>query len=564
MIVSPARSRRFLMNDSEPLGPRLEFTDGGKTGRIVSIEGNGIQIGRDPFAGVRYEDACISRKHARIERHADGAFYLVDTSKHQATFLNGRRMLETRPVRLADGDRIRVADHELIFRCESRVLPVETEAGSTVLETLSDLTSDHLAVRARRPAETLKAVLNVNRSLGGGGDLDQVMGRALSSLMELFPNTECGVIVTVERGGDLPVQAIQHRDGPPPKLTLSRTILNQVVERGEAALIRDVATDERYSKHESVAALFRSALCVPLPGSDGHPVGMVQLGVRDDRRSRFTGEDLELLAALALPIAAAVENDRLLRERAHWAAAREIQRALLPRERPEIAGYSFWECYRPALEVGGDSYDYIPVAGEHAGRDSEPRWVVCVGDVSGKGMPAALLSAAVRPEIRNVVRGGDSPAKVLARVNRHVCEGGIDTRFVTMLVAELDPSRHELTLANAGHERPLIRRADGTVERIELPGTGLALGIRTDEAYSATSLRLELGEVLVLHSDGLFDAHDRQGSRFGAERAMQTLSRAPAAASLAGEALLEAVTLHSEGAAPFDDLTIVCIGRDAT
>ena len=175
--------------------------------RSVPIGDSGIQIGRDPAVSVRFEDTRISRQHARIERHADGAFYLVDTSKHQATYLNGRRMLEARPVRLVDGDRIRVGEHEMTFRCESRVLPVEAEAGSTVLETLGDLSSDHLAARARRPAETLRAVLNVNRSLAGGGELDEVLGSAaLGSLMELFPNTECGVIVTAEPDGHLPVR----------------------------------------------------------------------------------------------------------------------------------------------------------------------------------------------------------------------------------------------------------------------------------------------------------------------------------------------------------------------
>ncbi len=401
------------MNHSESLGPRLEISKDSKPGQSIPIGDSGIQIGRDPAAKVRFEDARVSRQHARIERHADGDFYLVDTSRHQATCINGRRILEARPVRLRDGDRISVGDCDMIFRCESRVLPVEEEAGSSVLETIGDLSSGYLAGRTRRPAETLRAVLNVNRSLGGGGELDEVLGRALASLMELFPNTECGVIVTIEPDGHLPVRAIRHRSGPPPKLTLSRTILHQVVDRGEAALIRDVATDERFRGKGSITSLFRSALCVPLPGSEGKPIGMVQLGVQEDRR--YGSEDLELLAALALPMAAAVENDRLLRERAHWAAAREIQRALLPRERPEVPGYSFWECYRPALEVGGDSYDYIQTARD--GQDGDFRWVISVGDVSGKGMPAALLSAAVLP------RGSScSPRRRLASGGAHVCQ----------------------------------------------------------------------------------------------------------------------------------------------
>jgi phosphoserine phosphatase RsbU/P len=550
------------MNDCDSLGPRLELGIDGAPGRTVPIGPTGIRIGREPSVDVRFEDTRISRRHARIERHADGACYLVDTSRNQTTYLRGRRLLEARPVRLRDGDCITIGDNQMIFRCESRVLPVDSEAGSTVLETIGDLSSAYLARRARRPSETLRAVLNVNRALGGGGEINDVLGRALKSLMELFPGTECGVIVTAEPDGGLPVRAIRHRGGSPPKLTLSRTILHQVLQQGEAVLIRDVATDERYKEQDSIAALFRSALCVPLHGSCGPPLGMVQLGAQEDKRSRFTGEDLELLAALAVPMAAVVENDRLMRAQAQWAAARDIQRALLPRERPEIAGYSIWECYRPALEVGGDSYDYIRTA---AGRqDTQSRWVICVGDVSGKGMPAALLAAAVCPEIRHAIRAGASPADVLARVNRHVCDGGFDTRFVTMILAELDPQQHQITLANAGNERPLIRRASGIVERLEMPGSGLPLGIAADAVYAPASVALEPGDVLVLHSDGLNDAHNRQRSKFGAERVAQTLSRAPAVASLAGETLLEAVMLHSEGVAPFDDLTIVCIGRDST
>jgi sigma-B regulation protein RsbU (phosphoserine phosphatase) len=550
------------MGDQDTLCARLELKPEDRPGRTIAMTGSILQLGRDPASDIRFDDTHISREHARIERHPDGTHYLVDTSRHQATYLNGRRLPEARPVRLRDGDRIRVGDHQMVFRCESRVLPVEREAGSTVLESIGDLSSSHLAMRARRPAETLQAVLNVNRSLGGGGELDEVLGRALSALMDLFPHTECGVIVTAEPDGRLPVRSIRHRAGPPPKLTLSRTILQQVLQEGEAVLIRDIATDERYNKHDSIATLFRTALCVPLTGSDGKPVGMVQLGAQEDRCGRFTGEDLELLAALALPLATAVENDRLLRERAHWAAAREIQRALLPRERPEIPGYAFWECYRPALEVGGDSYDYIRSTGE--GPEGDGRWVICVADVSGKGMPAALLSAAVCPEIRHAVRGGAPPSEVLTRVNRHVCDGGLDAHFVTMILAELDPRRHRLTLANAGHERPLIRRADGSVERIEVPGSGLPLGVVVDEAYTASSMALEPGDLLVLHSDGLDDALDRQRGRFGADRAAQTLSVAPAGASLAGEALLQAVMKHADGVAPFDDLTIVCFGRERT
>ena len=115
------------MNDQDMLGPRLEMISDDRSGRTVPMKGRVIQIGRVPVVDIRFDDVHVSRHHARVERHADGSYYLVDTSRHQATFLNGRRILEARPVRLRDGDRIKVGDHEIVFRCESQVLPVDQE-----------------------------------------------------------------------------------------------------------------------------------------------------------------------------------------------------------------------------------------------------------------------------------------------------------------------------------------------------------------------------------------------------------------------------------------------------
>ena len=167
---------------------------------------------------------------------------------------------------------------------------------------------------------------------------------------------------------------------------------------------------------------------------------MVQLDRRTGKKGFKTG-DLDLLAALAVPVGVAVENHWLLKERASWAAAREIQLSLLPRDRPEVAGYAFWECYQPTLEVGGDLYDYIKVEPAGARRGSPARWAVTVGDVAGKGMPAALVVAGICPEVRHLVRSGVAPGDVLAKVNRHLFDRGVGGRFVTMAMTDIDPGR---------------------------------------------------------------------------------------------------------------------------
>ena len=152
---------------------------------------------------------------------------------------------------------------------------------------------------------------------------------------------------------------------------------------------------------KSVVSTFRTALCVPLPGHDGRPVGMVQLDRRTGKKG-FKAGDLDLLAALAVPVGVAVENHWLLKERASWAAAREIQLSLLPRDRPEVPGYAFWECYLPTLEVGGDLYDYIKV---------EPADVGCgiAGAVGRDGRRRRRQGNAGRARGRRHLPGSTSP-----------------------------------------------------------------------------------------------------------------------------------------------------------
>lgn len=544
------------MNKNEVMGPRLEVLSEGRVVRVVPIKVGITQIGRNEWSEIPYKDSRVSREHARVERQEGGSCHLIDTSRHQATYLNGNLLPESRVVPLADGDLIRVVVHELIFRGTPTVVANDREGDSTVLQTVLDFGSAEISRRSARPTAAFRAILDVNRALGGGGDLDDILGRAMDSLMGLFTQTECGLIATAESDGLLPVRAIRRRGGSPPKLTLSRSILRRVIERGEALLIRDVATDERFNMTESVAAMFRSALCVPLPGHDGKPVGIVQLGGMPGHRAGFSGEDLDLLVGLALPLGVAVENHRLLRERASWAAAREIQRFLLPGECPEVPGYAFWQCYRPAQEVGGDLYNYISI------NNKDPRWVVCVGDVAGKGMPAALLSVAVNPEVRQAVASGAPPAEVLRGVNRQICGIGLETRFVTLILAELDPVSHRIKIASAGHEPPILRRADGSAERLTLNGSGMPLGVELSADYQETALTLEPGEVLVLYTDGLPDSSNRDGDRLTIERVLRVLAGAPRGVSASGEALVEAVEAHAQGRSHFDDLTIVCLGRE--
>jgi sigma-B regulation protein RsbU (phosphoserine phosphatase) len=551
------------MSSPHALGPTLQLIRGGRTERIYELKGPDLHIGRIPGLDVYLDDARVSRHHARVEHRPDGTSYLVDLQSKSCTQLDGQRLTPFQPVPLRDGSRIRIVGYELVFHDHAIQMDESGDGDSTILETLNDLSTEYLARRSVEPTAALKAILEINRALGGGAELNEVLGRALDALIAVFVSADRGFILIAGPEGTPRLRALRQRAGQAQLPVVSRTILGQVMHDGKAILIKDTAADPRFMQAKSVVSTFRTALCVPLPGHDGRPVGMVQLDRRTGKKG-FKAGDLDLLAALAVPVGVAVENHWLLKERASWAAAREIQLSLLPRDRPEVPGYAFWECYLPTLEVGGDLYDYIKVEPAGTGTASPAPWAVTVGDVAGKGMPAALVVAGICPEVRHLVRNGVGPGEVLAQVNRHLCDRGVGGRFVTMAMTVIDPRSHEMTVVNAGHMDPLVRRASGAIEAVGRSGAGTPLGVIGSAVYRPVVVALEPGDLVVLYTDGVTESMDRDRQPFGVDRLTAVLRAAPPGVAAAGEAILAAVRDYSAGRSQFDDITIVCFQRYRT
>jgi sigma-B regulation protein RsbU (phosphoserine phosphatase) len=546
---------------SQPVVPTLEWIRDGLVVRVFEITGADLHIGRTHGLEIQFDDQKVSRNHARVERRSDGSCHLVDLDSQNHSYVDDKKLMPFQPVHLRDSCRIKIFEHQLIFRDPTVGLRKDDdEERSTVLGSIEDLSSIRLARRLAQPVEAFKAILDVNRALGGT-DLNEIFGRVLNGLMAVFPRSERGFILTVEPDGTLPLRAVRGgRSGETP--SLSRTIARQVLEEGKAVLISDAMLDSDYKSQQSVASTLRTALVVPMPGCDGKPVGMVQLDSRTDTE-RFTASELDLLAALAVPMGIAVENQALLKKRASWAAAGQIQRALLPRKRPDIPGYQFWECYRPMEEVGGDLYDYIPVGSSPTQEAAPSAWAVVLGDVAGHGMPAALMMAGICPEVRHLVRARVAPQEVLASANYRVCNAEFDCRFVTLVLTELDLRAHHLTVANAGHPFPLVRRSGSTIEEVGRAESGTPLGIDGGGAYRSVTVSLEPGDVVVLYSDGVTDARNRRDQAFGEQRLREAVAQAPQSVAAVGEAILAAVREHSSRRSQFDDITIVCFGRNA-
>jgi phosphoserine phosphatase RsbU/P len=549
-----------IMNSPHPLGPTLELIRGGRCERVYELKGSDLHIGRIPGLDVYLDDVRVSRHHARVEHRPDGTSYLVDLDSKGCTQLNGRRLTPFQAAPLRNGSRIRIVDYELIFHDHAVELNDSGEGDSTILESLDNLSTEYLAQRSAEPAQALKAILEINRAVGGGAELSEVLNRALEGLMAVFLAAERGFILIVGPEGRPQLRALRQQAVGAQLPVLSRTILTQVINEGKAILIKDTAIDPRFHRAKSVVSSFRTAMCVPLLGHNGRSLGMIQLDRRTGRKG-FKAGDLDLLAALSVPVGVAVENHQLLKERASWAAAREIQLALLPHGRPKIAGYTFWECYRPTLEVGGDLYDYIAVEPSELGKEGPARWAVTVGDVAGKGMAAALVVAGLCPEIRHSVRGGAGPAEVLAGVNRRLCDQGVGGRFVTMAMADIDARSNVMTVANAGHMDPLVRRASGTIEAVGRSGAGLPLGVSAEAVYRPVTLSLDPGDLVILYTDGVNESMNLDRQPFGEERIKEVLAATTGGVAAAGEAIMAAVRDYSAGRSQFDDITIVGFQR---
>jgi serine phosphatase RsbU (regulator of sigma subunit) len=384
-------------------------------------------------------------------------------------------------------------------------------------------------------------------------------------LFEVFPDAEQVLVAFTEEGtGTLVPRASRRRTGQGDRgVTLSQTILRTVTEERAGVLCADVQEDVRFRDRPSVVgARIRSFLCVPLVCRDEF-LGLIYI---DKGRvdAPFQRTDLLVATAIASQVALAASSIRL--HRADVARARleldlslaeKVQRSFLPAHTPDIPGMTFATYYTTAYEVGGDFYDFIPTA--------DGRWLVVIGDVSGKGISAALLMARLTRDIRyHAVR--NEPQQVLTELSRSLAQETDGRVFATLLCLELQPAERRLTIASAGHCQPLILPS-GAPPFFFSEATGFPLAVEPEEPHEQRTLTLAPGDCLLAYTDGLTEAMNDAGAIFGTDRLLRAATQALAVGAAAPEALLEHILLVLRAfrgdAAPTDDLTMLAFRWDA-
>jgi serine phosphatase RsbU (regulator of sigma subunit)/pSer/pThr/pTyr-binding forkhead associated (FHA) protein len=538
-----------------------------------------VVLGRNPDCQIIINGNAVSRAHAQI-LNRQGRFYIEDLLSRNKTYVNNQEIAPQTPVLLKDNDRIKICDFLCTFHDPPAATklplpadlrkeepePQEEPAGSTTVEaSVSNLGSNVLL--EAQPAEKLKALLDISASLSKTLELDPLLPKIVENLFQLFKQADRGFIILRDEGARLIPKVIRtRRPNDETTARFSRRIVNQCLENVQALLSDDASSDSRFALSQSIADFrIRSVMCAPLWSQDGTAFGVIQLDTQD-RTKKFTQEDLKLLTGVASQASIALENaklheDLVARERLKrdLELAREVQRSFLPLRHPDIPGYDFFAHYEAAQEVGGDYFDFVPLSGG--------RWAIMLGDVAGKGVPAALLMAKISSDARFCMLIEPDPAKAITKLNHLMHQAGLTERFVTVVAAILDPKEHEVTLVNAGHPSPMLyRRETGKVSEA-VPGdvAGLPIGVLDGHAYSACRVHLQPGDCIVMFSDGVTEAMDVQNNQLQHRAIHAAFEGGTESPHVLGQRMVKAVKQHAAGRSQHDDITLVCFGRlDAT
>ncbi len=424
------------------------------------------------------------------------------------------------------------------------------------------LANARLFERVRADAEAFETLAEIGRQVVAGLDLDRLLEQIARLARRLIDYRTFGILLLDERTGELEMKlAIQYGE----KVTLPRVKLGEGLV-GHAALTRtpilvsDVSTDPRYIK---VLDDVRSELAIPMLIQD-RCIGVFDL--ESPELDAFSKRDVEILTLLASQAAVAIENVRLYeavraneeRLERELRFAQRVQAALLPAGPPSrVKGVEVAAAFAPAQELGGDFYDFLT--------PDAHTLVVAVGDVAGKGVPAALYSVFTGELVRSRTfrrryqPEKSTPAAVLAAVNTilYQYQRRLEEYYATLCYAAFDLKRHQVTLANSGLPYP-IRCTAEACEQVALGG--VPLGSFFGSTYDEQTLPLRRGDVFVFCTDGVFEAVNVAGEEFGAARlrAVVAANRERSAQALV-EAIAAAVEAFRSGAPPNDDTTIVAV-----
>jgi serine phosphatase RsbU (regulator of sigma subunit) len=559
---------------------RLVIETGENEGMIFPLRESVVSIGRGPDNAIQIIDSHMSRNHTLLILN-EGRWFARDLDSKNGTQVNGELTRGDQP--LAHGDKLLIGETSFIYEQEPLKARVgaDTHSGATTgLRVLKDENEAFVAsqlVKLRgelgredelsstgfsvptRDTERLNALYQVADMISATLDQDELLERVLDVIERFLAPDRAGVLLYDKQYDILLPKIIRRPADTHDDIIISHSIITQAVAEQSAVLVSDAPRDQRFKASDSVVGQrIHCAICAPLICKD-EVLGVLYL---DRRRpeNKYGENDLKLVAGIANQAALAIANSQMHRllleqhaQERELEIARSIQQNLLPKSIPNPPGFEISGLSHPARMVGGDYYDVIPL--------SDGRYVLAIADVSGKGVPAALLIAALRAAVQIEVRAvgsADELVAVVDRLNQMIFRDTNGNMFVTMVLALLDPIESTLTYCNAGHVHPLLCHADGAVESLDTGGC--FLGIMPGLAYEHGVVELTPGALLTMYSDGVTDTMNEEQELFGLQRLIDTLitSVEESAEGICCR-LDELAGAFRKNAEPFDDFTLLVL-----
>ncbi len=513
-------------------------------GRVLALSPLPFTLGRSVERHLCVPDPRVSREHALIDRDADG-FFIRDLGSRHGTYVNGIPIA-------GNQSRLRNQDSIVLGTCSESIIFEEMEDQST---TRSLLTQISQAGSANNDLETLSLFLKAAQSLNSHGALNDVLQTMVDYTIRLT-QAERGFVFLGADAEDFKLAYASDEQGHllTEEMGISRSLVQHAAESEHDFVLADAFQEAELAARKSLLLHdIRSVAAIPLRGpSSERLLGVLYL---DSRRAGhdFSKMGKEILHVIARQAATLLENLTMLEAEREAALLRKeleiaasIQRQIIPQDLPVFPGVRLAAQTVPCTGVGGDFYDVIPVP---------EGFVAVVADVSGKGVPAALLAAMVQGMLHALITGGATLVDAITQVSRFLCSRTPIEKYLTLAVLRYAPAPDgsaQVEVVNAGHVLPVIVRHDGAVE--ELPDGDMPVGMFDFATFHSLALRLHPGDRIVLLSDGVTEAQNAAGEQFGDHQMQAAFTQSDTVPNL-----FAALSSFCAGVPPQDDQTVLTL-----
>ncbi len=396
----------------------------------------------------------------------------------------------------------------------------------------------------------------IGKALSGSLKLDEVLQQILISFKQVVQLDAGWVFVIDPESKDIDsIASVGYTSENESQLhiKMGQGLVGDIAKSGKSEIVPDVSKDSRYV---SCGLKTKSELVVPIK-VDGRVIGV--LNIESETLDAYNARDLSLIEAFASQAGISIERARLHQQsldnrklQEQLTIARDIQQSFLPKSNPLIDGYDIFGCNISSEQVGGDYFDFVKI--------DEKRTGITIGDVSGKGVPAALIMSALKATLIAQIRNNFSPAVTCQKVNDQLVESIAVGNFVTLVYGELNSEDNSFTYVNCGHNLPVLLKANGEIEYLREGGQIIGMTANTD--YSQGVVKLESGDILFLYTDGVTEVFDASENEFGLKRVEKVLkANGGSSAKDIQESILREIRKFASKDQKFDDITTVVVKK---